>query len=72
LKPILGEDQVGEIERQVEAGKLSLADLNSLAEQGIEGSESRYSKRPNFFRLLRLDALLGGGTGDTIQKRRKS
>jgi hypothetical protein len=35
LKPILGEDQVGEIERQVEAGKLSLADLNSLAEQGI-------------------------------------
>ena len=36
LKPILGEDQVGEIERQVEAGKLSLADLNSLAEQGID------------------------------------
>lgn len=34
LKPILGEDQVGEIERQVEAGKLSLADLNSLAEKG--------------------------------------
>ena len=34
LKPILGEDQVAEIERQVEAGKLSLADLNSLAEQG--------------------------------------
>ena len=27
LKPILGEDQVSEIERQVEAGKLSLADL---------------------------------------------
>jgi hypothetical protein len=34
LKPILGEDQVGEIERQVEAGKLTLADLNSLAEKG--------------------------------------
>jgi hypothetical protein len=34
LKPILGEDQVGEIERQVEAGKLSLADLNSLADRG--------------------------------------
>lgn len=36
LRPILGEDQVGEIERQVEAGKLSLDDLNSLAEQGID------------------------------------
>ena len=36
LKPILGEDQVAEIERQVEAGKLSLADLNALAEQGID------------------------------------
>jgi hypothetical protein len=36
LKPILGEDQVVEIERQVESGKLSLADLNSLAEQGID------------------------------------
>ena len=36
LKFILGEDQVAEIERQVEAGKLSLADLNSLAEQGID------------------------------------
>ncbi len=34
LRPILGEDQVGEIERQVEAGKLSLADLNSLADKG--------------------------------------
>src|SRR5713101_4197636 len=31
LKPILGEDQVDEIERQTENGKLSLADLNSLA-----------------------------------------
>src|SRR5262245_14598513 len=36
LKLILGEDQVGEIERQVDSGKLSLADLNSLAEQGVE------------------------------------
>jgi len=34
LTPILGEDQVAEIERQVEASKLSLADLNSLADQG--------------------------------------
>jgi PglZ domain len=34
LKPILGEDQVSEIERQVEAGKLSLDDLNSLADRG--------------------------------------
>lgn len=34
LRPILGEDQIGEIERQVEAGKLSLSDLNSLADKG--------------------------------------
>ncbi len=34
LKSILGEDQVAEIERQAEAGKLSLADLNSLADRG--------------------------------------
>ncbi|MFM7071388.1 MAG: PglZ domain-containing protein [Planctomycetota bacterium] len=34
LKPLLGDDQVDEIERQVEAGKLSLADLNSLADKG--------------------------------------
>jgi hypothetical protein len=34
LKPILGEDQVDEVERQVEAGKLSLDDLNSLADKG--------------------------------------
>jgi hypothetical protein len=33
LKPILGEEQVAEIERQPEAGKLSLADLDCLAEQ---------------------------------------
>src|ERR1035437_4922259 len=36
LKQILGDDQVAEIERQVESGKLSLADLNSLAEQGMD------------------------------------
>lgn len=34
LKSILGEDQVAEIERQVDSGKLSLADLNTLAEKG--------------------------------------
>src|SRR5205823_2974623 len=34
LKPILGEDQVSEIERQVESGKLSLADLDALADKG--------------------------------------
>ena len=34
LKPILGEEQVVEIERQAESGILSLADLNSLASKG--------------------------------------
>ena len=34
LKPILGEEQVTEIEKQVDGGKLSLADLDSLAEKG--------------------------------------
>ncbi|AFY60116.1 PglZ domain-containing protein [Synechococcus sp. PCC 6312] len=34
LKPILGDEQVSEIEHQVEAGKLSLDDLNSLADKG--------------------------------------
>jgi hypothetical protein len=34
LKPILGEDQVAEIERQAEAGILSLVDLDSLAGKG--------------------------------------
>src|SRR5271166_3770874 len=34
LKPLLGDDQVGEIEKQVETGKLSLADLNALADKG--------------------------------------
>jgi hypothetical protein len=40
LKPILGEDQVAEIERQVEADKLSLADLDSLADMGKDISAS--------------------------------
>jgi hypothetical protein len=34
LAGMLGEDQVAEIERQVEAGKLSLANLDSLADKG--------------------------------------
>jgi hypothetical protein len=34
LRPILGDDQVAEIEQQVETGKLALADLNALAEKG--------------------------------------
>jgi hypothetical protein len=34
LKPLLSDDRVAVIERQVEAGKLSLADLNSLADKG--------------------------------------
>src|SRR5436305_7010828 len=34
LKPLLGDDQVGEIEKQVESGKLTLADLNALADKG--------------------------------------
>src|SRR5205823_5726038 len=34
LRPILGDDQVGEIERQVDSGKLSLTDLDSLADKG--------------------------------------
>ena len=34
LRPILGDDTALEVERQVEAGKLSLADVNALAEKG--------------------------------------
>jgi hypothetical protein len=34
LRPLLGDDQVAEIERQVESGKLSLDDLNALADKG--------------------------------------
>ncbi|MBA3726735.1 MAG: PglZ domain-containing protein, partial [Armatimonadetes bacterium] len=34
LRPVLGDDQVGEIEKQVDSGKLSLADLNALADKG--------------------------------------
>jgi hypothetical protein len=45
LKPILGEDQVVEIERQVEAGKLSLADLDSLADKGKDISTSSTTRK---------------------------
>src|SRR5262249_25399238 len=34
LKGVLGEEGVGDIERQVEAGKLTLTDLNTLASKG--------------------------------------
>jgi hypothetical protein len=34
LKPLLGEETASEIEKQVESGKLSLADLNTLADKG--------------------------------------
>jgi uncharacterized protein (DUF2336 family) len=34
LEPILGEENAAKVEKQVEAGKLSLADLDSLADQG--------------------------------------
>ena len=34
LKPILGEESAAEVEKQVEAGKLSLADLDALADKG--------------------------------------
>ena len=40
LKPILAEDQILEIERQVDSGKLSLADLNSMADKGKDISSS--------------------------------
>jgi hypothetical protein len=38
LRPILGAGQVDEIERQAENGKLTLADLNILADKGKEDS----------------------------------
>ena len=44
LKLILGEDQVAEIEKQVEAGKLSLADLNSLADKGKDISDRKSTR----------------------------
>lgn len=34
LKPLLGEETASEIEKQVESGTLSLADLNTLADKG--------------------------------------
>ena len=36
LKPILGDETGSDIEKQAETGKLSLADLNALAEKGID------------------------------------
>ena len=39
LKNVLGEDIAADVEKQVEAGKLSLADLNALAEKGSEISK---------------------------------
>ena len=34
LRPLLGDETAAEIEKQVEAGKLSLADLDNLADKG--------------------------------------
>lgn len=36
LKPVLGEETASDVEKQVEAGKLTLADLNALAQKGGE------------------------------------
>jgi len=36
LKPVLGEDIAYDVEKQVEAGKLTLADVNALAKKGGE------------------------------------
>jgi hypothetical protein len=36
LRPILGEETAAEVEKQTESGKLSLADLNNLANKGKE------------------------------------
>ncbi len=36
LKPSLGEETAGDVEKQVEAGRLTLADLNALAQKGGE------------------------------------
>jgi hypothetical protein len=43
LRPILSDDQVAEIEKQVESGKLSLADLNAVAEKGKDISTALLS-----------------------------
>ena len=40
LRPLLGDETAAEVEKQAEAGKLSLADLNNLAKKGIEISTS--------------------------------
>ncbi len=39
LKGVLGEDTAAEVEKQTEAGKLTLADLNALADKGGEISK---------------------------------
>ncbi len=39
LKGILGEESAGQVEKQTEAGKLTLSDLNALAEKGGEISK---------------------------------
>jgi hypothetical protein len=36
LRPLIGDETTAEVEKQVEAGKLSLADLNNLASKGKE------------------------------------
>ena len=36
LKPVIGEDTAYDVEKQVEAGKLTLADVNALADKGGE------------------------------------
>jgi len=39
LRPILGEETASDVEKQVEAGKLTLTDLNTLAEKGQDISK---------------------------------
>jgi hypothetical protein len=38
LKPIIGEETAAEVEKQVESGKLTLADLNALGEKGRDST----------------------------------
>src|SRR5262249_16201018 len=73
LRPVLGEDSATAIERQVEGGKLTLAELDSLAEQGegiSKGVVSVVFGSPNppevalaFLSSDRLDAELGRKSG---------
>ena len=48
LKPILSEEQLGEIERQVEAGKLTLADLNACLYWSCTQGHNQKQQRPAF------------------------